>query len=79
MIKEYIVDGTLKVKIKPNSSKNQIKSWDKNRKLLKININTAPEKGKANKELIKFLSKKLNKKIRIIRGKKSRVKILSIG
>lgn len=79
MIKKHITDGKLKVKIKPNASKNQIKSWDKNRKHLKININAIPEKGKANKELIKFLSKRLGKKVRILRGKTSRIKLLSIG
>lgn len=79
MIEKHINNGKIKVKIKPNSSENKIKSWNKFREILKINIKSPPEKGKANKELIKFLSKKLNKKVRIIKGKTSRIKLLSIN
>ncbi len=77
-IKDYIKNNRLKVKIRPNSPKNQIRSWDKEKEQLNINIKAHPEKGKANKELINFLSKKLDKKIRILRGKTSRIKILSV-
>ncbi|MGA1845596.1 DUF167 domain-containing protein [Deferribacter abyssi] len=47
----------------------------------KIRIVSSPVEGAANKELIKFLSKKLGiskSKVKIIRGEKSRVKTLEI-
>ena len=48
---------------------------------VKIYLNAAPEKGKANKELIKFLSEKLNiskSDIHITGGKTSSIKTLAI-
>ncbi|MBI9017463.1 MAG: DUF167 domain-containing protein [Phycisphaerae bacterium] len=48
---------TFPVKIVPGSSKNKIAGLLGNS--LKINIAAAPEKGKANKQLIAFLAKKL--------------------
>lgn len=53
---------TLQVKISPNSSSLAIKGIftdSDNKDFLKITVVSVPEKGKANKELIKFLSKEL--------------------
>ena len=63
MIEKYIKNNTLKVLIKPNSPKNQILGFDSNKKALRISIKAVPKKGKANKELIKFLSKLLKKNV----------------
>ncbi len=52
----------LKVRVIPNSSKSGIAGIytdSNNEAFLKINLNAIPEKGKANKELIAFLSKTL--------------------
>lgn len=57
MLKETEKGLYLQVKIIPNSSKNKI--IGKENKRLKIKINAAPDKGKANKELINFLAKTL--------------------
>jgi uncharacterized protein (TIGR00251 family) len=77
-ITKYIQNNKLNIFIKPNSSKSQILGFDSNKKALKIAVKAPPEKGKANQELIKFLSKLLKKKIRIVKGLKSREKIISI-
>lgn len=69
----------LHLRIIPSSSKNEIKEKINGR--LKIKIKAPPEKGKANKELIKFLSKLLKIKkneIEIIKGKTSQDKTLSL-
>ena len=53
---------TLQVKISPNASSFAIKGIftdSDNKDFLKITVVSVPEKGKANKELIKFLSKEL--------------------
>ena len=71
---------TLKVKITPNAHKNQIIGWLN--ETLKIKIAAPPQKGKANKELIKFLAKEWNVSktdIQIVRGFKSSIKILEIN
>ena len=69
----------LRIKIVPQAQHNEIVGWQN--KTLKIKINASPEKGKANKELIHFLSKewKVSKsEIVIVKGEKSRKKILQI-
>lgn len=74
----------LNIKVTPNSSRSRIVGKfldEKNQKYLKINLAAIPEDGKANKELIKFLSKLLKipkSKIKIIRGETSRMKVVEI-
>jgi len=70
---------TIKLIIKPNSSVTGIYGIYRNR--IKIKLAAAPEKGKANKELIKFISSKIGiskKNIKIIAGEKSVYKEISI-
>jgi uncharacterized protein (TIGR00251 family) len=69
----------LKVKILPGSAKNSIVGWEND--VLKIKIHAPPEKGKANKELISFLSEILSlakQDIFLIQGLTSKIKTLSI-
>ena len=70
---------TFTVNVKPNSSKNEIVDFDKENKILTVRIAAPPEKDKANKELIKFLSKKFKKRVKIVKGLKSRKKIISLS
>lgn len=76
-------DGfSLYIRVTPNSAANKIsgKFFDeKNQEYLKINLAAVPEDGKANEELIKFLSRFLKisrSKIAIIRGETSRIKVV---
>jgi len=75
----------LRIKVIPNSSNNEIKEImtdDSGEETIKIKIKAAPEKGKANIELIKFLSKELDIKrsnISIISGKTDRIKLIKIS
>ena len=60
----------LSVKVIPSSAKNQVAGIMDN--ALKVRIRKAPEKGKANRELIAFLAEIMGlprKKLHIIRGK----------
>lgn len=66
-------------KIVPGSSRTSIEGVLDD--MLKIKIAAPPEKGKANKELISFLAKKLNIKkndIQVISGQTNPVKQLSV-
>jgi len=47
----------LLIKVIPNSSRNEVVGLENGE--LKIKINAVPEDGKANKELLRFLSKKV--------------------
>jgi uncharacterized protein (TIGR00251 family) len=70
----------LKVKIIPKSSRTEIVG-QLGKDTLKIKIKAVPEKGKANKELIKLLSKKFKvpqKNIIILRGASSPLKHIKI-
>ena len=69
----------IKLKIIPGASKNFIDSVKNNELIIKIKA--IPSKGKANSELIKFLSKLLRiakSEIIIIAGKTSRHKLISL-
>lgn len=72
----------LHIKVTPNSSHQKISGKfidEKNQEWLKVNLRAVPEDGKANEELIKFLSKtfKISKsEIEILRGETSRMKVV---
>lgn len=78
-------NGYLRIKVIPRSQKNEIADIFKDEegeKTIKIRIKAPPEKGKANAELIKFLSKTFNIKrdtISIISGKTDRLKLIKIS
>lgn len=71
-------DRLLKIIVKPNSPKNEITSIDEDRNALRVSIKAPPDKGKANKEVMKFFSKLLKKKVEIVSGLKSREKLIKI-
>jgi len=69
----------LQVKITPNASKNSIEGYHGN--FLRIRIAAAPDKGKANDELIEFLASCLSiskSRIKLLSGHTSRLKKLEI-
>ena len=69
----------LTVKVIPNSRKNSLEGFQGD--ILKVRIKAAPEKGKANEELIEFLADSLHvpkRDIQIISGHSSRIKKIEI-
>lgn len=74
----------LRIKVLPKSPKNEVVEILEDadgEKTIKIRIKAIPEKGKANAELIKFLSKELGvprDKISIISGKTEQLKLVKI-
>lgn len=67
----------LKIRIVANASKERIKKEEP----IKLYITSPPIDGKANKSIISFFSKKLKiskSKITIVKGEKSKEKILDI-
>ncbi|MBT4917403.1 DUF167 domain-containing protein [Candidatus Peregrinibacteria bacterium] len=75
----------LRVKVVPKSSKNEIAEIftdEEGEKTIKIKIKAVPEKGKANAELIKFLSKETGvskSQITILNGHTSALKLIKIN
>lgn len=72
------------IKLTPSARKNAVLGWEADSEgspVLKVQVTTVPEKGKANKALIELLAKhwKIPKSaITIIRGETSRIKTLEI-
>lgn len=64
---------TLKIRVKAKSGKTEIVSKGD---VWKVNVKSKAESGKANLEILKFFSKLFKKKVEIVKGKKSRDKIL---
>jgi len=75
IFKQSIKDNLLKIKVVPNSSRNHIVEEKQG---FKLYLKAPPEKNKANHELIKFFKKKLDWKVEIVKGEKSRTKTLKI-
>ncbi|MFH1218546.1 MAG: DUF167 domain-containing protein [Candidatus Peregrinibacteria bacterium] len=72
--------GYLQVKVIPKSPKNEIIEILADN-TVKIRIKAPPEKGRANAELLKFLSKELNlplQNLSIISGKTEQRKLIKI-
>jgi len=64
------------IRLKPNAKDSKVVSQNINHYV--VEVKSAPEKGKANIELVKFMSKHLGKKVRIVSGLKSRDKVLEV-
>ena len=66
-----------KVIIKPNSPENKLVGYDDARQAYVVRIKAKPFDGEANKEVEKFLSKQLKRKVKITSGFKSKIKFIS--
>jgi len=64
------------IKVKPNQPKTEI--LEERDDFLKVALRAKPEKGEANRELIKFLEKEKGWSAEIISGKTSRKKLVKI-
>jgi uncharacterized protein (TIGR00251 family) len=79
-VKETAGGITFDVKAQPGSSKNEITGFKDG--VLKVKISAAPDKGKANKELVDFLSSVFGVRktaVTVIKGEKSRNKSVMIS
>ena len=70
----------LNVKVTPNSAKNEVLGLTNG--VWRVKIAAPPDKGKANKELIEYFSKRLGVKkssISIVKGQTSHNKVIAIN
>jgi len=78
------IGKTLSVKVTPKASQNRIKieyNPDGSIYIVRVYVTVTPEDGKANKEVIKLLSKELGipkSKLEITHGHKIRDKVITI-
>lgn len=78
MTESFPSSGSFKIIVKPNSSKNKVLGFDKDRQAYRVEIKAKPEANKANVEIIKFFSKLTKKDVKIVKGLRSKEKILKI-
>ncbi|MCK9152013.1 DUF167 family protein [Methanobacterium alcaliphilum] len=72
-------DGILvNIDVTPNASKFAISGYNSWRERIEIRITALPQKGKANKEIIKEISKLTGKEVELVSGQKSHQKTLKI-
>lgn len=69
--------GKLRIRVKPNSNRNKIVKMADG--TFKIWLKSTPEKGKANKELARYLKKRTGVPIKILAGKTSRNKLIEFA
>jgi len=74
-----IKETSFKIVVRPNSSKNEILGYDAAKGAYRVNIKAKAEDNKANIEVIKFLSRLLRKRVRIVKGLKNREKVIKTG
>ena len=74
-----IIDKSFSVKITPNSATNEVVGFDESIKAYRVRIKAPARDNKANKELVRFLSKIIGKKVMIKSGLKRRVKRLIVA
>jgi uncharacterized protein (TIGR00251 family) len=67
----------LEIKVKTGSNKQRLEKISESQ--YKISLKSLPESNKANKELLKLLKKEFGREARIIKGMKSREKIIKLG
>lgn len=78
-IQQYIIQNKLRILVKPNAKKTEILGYDHEKNIVKIALAAPPEENKANKELLKFVSRILKKKVHFVTGLRSKEKVLEIS
>ena len=73
-----IKEKKFKIIAKPNASETKIERFDSERNAYIISVRAKPEDNKANIELIKFLSRELKGKARIVSGFRGKEKIIEL-
>lgn len=77
-LEQYIINNKFHVFIKPKARATEILGYNKEKQAMIIAVKAVPEKGEANKELVKFLTKLLRRKVIIKSGLTSRSKVMQI-
>lgn len=77
-LQKYILNNSLKIIVRPNSNQTGIVGYDSHKEAIKVNISEPADKNKANKEIINFFSRLLEKKVTIKSGLSSREKLLKV-
>ncbi len=78
LILEKAKKGMIRVEIEPGSPKTEILSRNPDRDSFRIAVRAPPVNGRANQELVAFLSRLLGKEVRIKSGHAGRRKVIGV-
>ncbi|MFH1849804.1 MAG: DUF167 domain-containing protein [archaeon] len=67
----------IRIRVRTCAPKNEI-AYDPEGGVYRVSVKAVPEKGKANKEIMKFLSKHFGKRAEIVRGLRSKEKVVCL-
>jgi uncharacterized protein (TIGR00251 family) len=67
-----------KIIVKTNAKQNKVKAFDVNRNAFLVDIKAKARNNEANKEIVKFFSRLLKKRVRILLGLKSKEKVIDL-
>lgn len=68
--------GSAYVIINPNAKKTRLLGYDSIKNAFKLDVAAPPDNNKANIEIIKFLYKLTGKRVKILSGKTSKLKLI---
>ena len=71
-------ESRFRVQVRANASKSHVDGFDAEKRVYKISINAPAQDNLANKELVKFLSKELKKRVHIKSGLHSKIKTIQV-
>ena len=63
---------------KPGKTENKVLRFDREERIMEVWIKEKAVEGKANQELIKFLTRYFKKRVKLLKGGKSRKKIIEV-
>ena len=75
---DYVINNKIHIFVKPNAKKTEILSFDPQTNIVNIAVAAPADKNKANKELLKFVSRQLKKKTAFVSGLRSKEKVLQV-
>jgi len=78
LIIEMIKESKFKIYVKTNKNQNKLMGFDQEKQAYVLEINAKPIENEANKEIVRFLSKLLKKKVVIKSGLKSKIKYIEV-
>ena len=78
LIIEMIKESKFKIYVKTNKNQNKLMGFDQEKQAYVLEINAKPIENEANKEIVRFLSKLLKRKVVIKSGLKSKIKYIQV-
>lgn len=78
LIIEMIKESKFKIYVKTNKNQNKLMGFDQEKQAYVLEINAKPIENEANKEIVRFLSKLLKRKVVIKSGLKSKIKYIEV-